>query len=309
MPSKVERKNLKNGKPNPKYVDLLEEDKPIAGQKFMCVSFISPEEVLKKRELYIFEKFVQNWSLSKSMEKFGEFINFLSYKYNLNPQNVIADFNDFVKEEEPKLKASSAILDDYKNFVDKNEETLNQIFNKENGFQTSVRGMKARGNFATQEEAEMHCKKLREADPNFDIYVAPVGVWVPVDINAYKTGRVEHLEPELNRLFEEKIKNEAVAKEEFDERVKASKKKAIEENIKLASVSGNKLTQTIDPEGNLVGVNTMDFDGREVANDEERKEHEKQVYLNSNPPTLPAPVVTNTEPEPDTNAEPTAENP
>jgi len=28
----VERKQL-NGKPNPKYVDLLEEDKPIAGQK------------------------------------------------------------------------------------------------------------------------------------------------------------------------------------------------------------------------------------------------------------------------------------
>ena len=25
---------------NPKYVDLLEEDKPISGQKFTCISFI-----------------------------------------------------------------------------------------------------------------------------------------------------------------------------------------------------------------------------------------------------------------------------
>ena len=25
---------------NPKYVDLLDEDKPIAGQKFCCVSFV-----------------------------------------------------------------------------------------------------------------------------------------------------------------------------------------------------------------------------------------------------------------------------
>ena len=41
----VEKKLLKNGKQNPKYVDLLEEDKPIAGQKYMCVSFISPEEI------------------------------------------------------------------------------------------------------------------------------------------------------------------------------------------------------------------------------------------------------------------------
>lgn len=275
--SVVQQKTLKNGKPNPKYIDLLEEDKPIAGQKFTCISFISPEEVLKKRELYLFEQFVKNWDMSKSMEKFTEFINFISYKYNLNSHNVIADYNDFIKEEEVKIKTASSIEDDYKNFIDKNEERLNQIFNKENGFQTSVRGLKSRGNFATQEEAELHCKKLRESDPNFDIYVAPVGVWVPVDINAYKVGRVEHLEPELNRLFEEKIKNETKAKQEFDERVKASKKKAIEENIKLASTTGNKLTQTIDAEGNLVGVNTMNFDDREVADEEGRKEHEKQI--------------------------------
>ena len=49
--SKMERKLTKNGKPNPKYVDLLEEDKPIAGQKFVCVSFVSPENILKKKEM------------------------------------------------------------------------------------------------------------------------------------------------------------------------------------------------------------------------------------------------------------------
>jgi hypothetical protein len=278
MSTSIEQKTLKNGKKNPKYIDLLEEDKPIAGQKFMCVSFISPEEILKKREVYVFNNFIKNWDMSKSMEKFTEFINFISYKYNLNSHNVIEDYNDFIREEETKIKQASSIEDDYKNFIDKNEEKLNQTFNKENNFQTSVRGLKCRGNFATQEEAELHCKKLRESDPNFDIYVAPVGVWVPIDINAYKTGRVEHLEPELNRLFEEKIKNETKAKQEFDERVKASKKKAIEENVKLAAISGNKLTQTIDQEGNLVGVNTMNFDDREVADEEERKEHEKRIY-------------------------------
>ena len=40
-----ERKLTKNGKKNKKYVDLLEEDKPIAGQKFVCVSFVSPEKI------------------------------------------------------------------------------------------------------------------------------------------------------------------------------------------------------------------------------------------------------------------------
>ena len=35
-----ERKTNSDGAPNPKYVDLLEEDKPISGQKFVCVSFV-----------------------------------------------------------------------------------------------------------------------------------------------------------------------------------------------------------------------------------------------------------------------------
>ena len=53
--SKFERKLQSNGKPNPKYIDLLEEDKPLAGQKFVCVSFFSPEKILKQKEIFFFE--------------------------------------------------------------------------------------------------------------------------------------------------------------------------------------------------------------------------------------------------------------
>jgi hypothetical protein len=186
--------------------------------------------------------------------------------------------NDFLTEEEDKIKAASSIETDYKNYIEKNEEKLNAAFNKENQFQTSVRGLKIRGSFSSQEEAEIHCKKIRERDPMFDIYVAPVGVWVPVDIDAYKTGRVEHLEPELNRLFQEKMKNEEKAKQEFDERVKNLKKKSIEENIKMAQTTGNKLTQTLDENGNLVGANTMNFEDREVVDEEDRKHYEDELF-------------------------------
>jgi len=41
-----------DGTINPKYVDVLEEDKPIAGQKFACVSFISPEKVLEDKNSF-----------------------------------------------------------------------------------------------------------------------------------------------------------------------------------------------------------------------------------------------------------------
>lgn len=278
----VEYPTLPNGKKNPKYVDLLDEDPAIAGQKFVCLSFISPESVLKKRELFLFEKFVQQWDMSKSMGKFTDFLNFLSFKYNLNVEKVMEDFNEFVKEEEPKLKESSTeVEDDYKTFLDKNEDRLNTDFNRAHEFQTSVRGVKVRGVFSTQEESEVHCKKLRDRDPTHDIYLGQVGVWMPFEPNAYKTGKVEFMEPELNRLHQEKIANEMKAKEAFDERVKAAKRKAIEENIEKARKSGNKLTQTIDEEGNLVGVNNMNFDDREVADEAGREEYEKQVMENA----------------------------
>ena len=262
--STYEKKNLPNGKTNPKYVDLCDEDQSIAGQKFVCMSFVSPEKILKKREVFLFDQFIKNWEFSKSMERYFEFIHFISYKYNLNVDNLITDFNDFVKEESDKLK-KSGIEDDYKNFMDKQEDKLNEQFSREHAFQTSVRGLKIRGVFPSQEEAEMKSKKLREQDPNHDIFVGPVGVWVPWDPDAYKTGRVEHLEEELNALHKEKLKNEELAKKEFEDRVRDTKKKAIMENIEKAKKSGNVLTQTIDENGNLVGVKeNVNFEEREV---------------------------------------------
>lgn len=263
--SGFERKVNSDGKPNPKYIDLCDEDAPIAGQKFVCMSFVSPEKILKKRELYAFEQFLAQWEFAKSMEKTTDFLSFLSYKYNLKAEDVMGDFKEFVKDEEAKLKSSS-LDDDFKTFMDKNEDRLNEQFGREHAFQTSVRGLKVRGAFSTQEEAEMRCKKLRDIDPTHDIFVGPVGIWIPWDPDAYKTGRIEFMEEELNQLHSEKIKNETMAKEEFDRRVKETKQKAIRENIELAKKSGNVLTQTLNEDGNLVGVReTVDFDSREVS--------------------------------------------
>jgi hypothetical protein len=279
----VEFKLNKNGEKNPKYVDLCDEDPIIAGQKFVCVSFISPETILKKRELFLFNQFVKQWDMNKSMNKFSDFLSFLSVKYNIVSDNLIKDYNEFIKEEEKLIKASSQVVeDDYKNFIDKEEDRLNAQFNKDNGFQTSVRGIKIRGTFPTQEEAEKNCKKLRQNDPSHDIYVAPCGVWLPWEPTYYKLDKVDYLEPELNRLHEEKIKNEILAKNEFDKRIKDAKRKAIEENIEAARKSGNKLTQTLDVDGNLVGVNTMNFDDREVSSSSGREEHEANVISKLN---------------------------
>jgi hypothetical protein len=251
-----ERKLNQDGSQNSKYVDLLEEDKSIAGQKFVCVSFVSPEKILKIKELFFFEEFLKKWDFSKSMDKFLQFLNFVSYKYNLKFDDITSDFKEFVKEEQSNL-VNSSLEDDYKTFMDQNENELEDAFNIKYNFQTSTRGLKVRGVYPTIEEAELRCKMLREMDPNHDVFVGPVGLWMPWDPEAYKTGRVEYVEEELNQLMQEKNKNESFAKSAFEQRVKDAKKKAIEDNVKLAEKTGATLTQTIDSEGNLIGANSV----------------------------------------------------
>lgn len=253
-----ERKVDEQGRPNPRYVDALKVDPPIAGQQFWCASFVSPENILKQKNIFYFEEFLKTWELNKSMEKFIQFLNFLSYKYNLNFEDVTTDFKEFVKEEQASLRNSS-MEDDYKNFLDKHEEDLQKRFNIQVNFQTNVRGVINRGNFATQEEAELRAKLLREIDDSLDIHVGPVGMFVPWDPEAYKTGRTEYLEEELNQLMHEKNKNEQNAKIAFEQRVKDTKQQAIDENIRKAEKTGNVLTQSLDENGNLVGVNQAQY--------------------------------------------------
>ena len=248
-----ERKNKPNGAPNPKYVDLLELDKPIAGQSFGCFSFISPEKIVKQKELFFFQEFLKKWDIHKSMERFHPFLNFLSYKYNLSFDAIMSDFEQFIQEERENI-TSSTIEIDYHNFLDREENDLEQAFNTQHQFQTSVRGFKARGNFSSQEEAELRAKLLRESDPSFDVFVGPIGTWLPWEPDAYKTGRVEYMEEELNQLVQNKKVNEEAAKSAFDTRLKETKQKAIEDNKKNAQKYGSTVTQDVDKDGNLIGV-------------------------------------------------------
>ena len=243
-------------KNDPKYIDLLDEDIPVAGQKFTCLSFISPEKILKEKNEYYFEQFLKQYDLNKSLEKFTQFLNFVSFKYKIDFDKVSKDLQEFTEEEKDNLYKTT-LSDEYKNYVDNHEESLEERFNEKHNFQTSTRGLKIRGSYPSQQEAELRCKMLREMDPNHDVFVGPVGMWIPWDPEPYKTGRVEYLEEELNQLMSEKSKNEKSAKEEFQKRIKETRQKAIEDNIEKATQSGNVLTQTLNETGELVNISNI----------------------------------------------------
>lgn len=270
-----------DGSENDKYVDLLDEDKPIAAQKFSCVSFISPEKILKQKEQFMFEHFIKSWDFHKSLEKYNQFLNFLSFKYNLSFDNLAADLKEFVDTERDNI-VTMKMEDEYKNFLDRTEDKLEKEFNAKHDFQTSIRGIKIRGSFPTQEEAELRAKVLRKVDPNHDVYVGPVGMWIPFHPEAYKTGKVEYMEETLNELMSEKEKNEEQAKNEFEYRVKETKRDAIAKNKKLAEETGNKITQTVDENGNLISIDNTNTQIETLGEDATVDDIKKELFDGDN---------------------------
>jgi hypothetical protein len=281
--SNIEEQHNPDGTKNTKYVDLLDEDKPISGQKFACISFVSPENILKQKNMFFFERFLKQWDFTKCIKKTTQFLNFVSYKNNLNFDTVMKDFEEFIKEEKNKL-IETTIEDEWATFMDKKEEELENEFSQLHNFQTSVRGLKVRGVYGSQQEAEFRCKMLREVDPYHNVYVGPVGMWMPWEPDAYKTGRVEYLEEQLNELMKEKNDNDAHAKREFDKRVLESKKQAINDNIKIAKKTGNKLTQNINDQGNLVGANNINTIEKslEIGEEVDQSTVEDQLFKGEN---------------------------
>ena len=277
----VESQFIRPGVSNPKYVDVLDEDKAIAGQKFVCISFLSPEKILEKKELYFFNAFLKQWEMAKGFEKYTQFLSFIAYKYDLSFDGLNSDLAEFCETEKDNLFATN-MEDDYKNYLDVNEERLEKEFGEVNSFQTNVRGVKIRGTYPTQEEAELRCKMIREVDPDHDVYVGPVGLWMPFHPEAYRTGRVEYLEEELNQLMHEKVKNETEAKQQFEKRLKETRAKAIADNERKAIESGNVLTQTIDDKGELVSVKDTNTTEKNLDSDVAVADIHKELFNGEN---------------------------
>lgn len=246
-----ERKVLPNGENNPKYVDLLDEDKELSGQKFVCVSFVSPEQIIKQKNMFLFDKFLKYFDFEKSVKKFHQFLNYISYKYDFNFEELMTEFSSFIDEEKDKL-LDSTIEDDYKTFLERQEDKLMKEFNEQHAFQTNTRGIKIRGSFPTEEEAKLRAQMLNEKDKTHNIYVGEVGKWIPFNPDAFKTGKVVYAEEELNAIMAHKEQKEMIEKVDFDERIHTAKKEAIDRNKDMAKKTGNKLTQNMTEDGDLV---------------------------------------------------------
>jgi hypothetical protein len=180
---------------NSEIEDYLDEDKPIPGQKYVCLSFVSPEHVLEDKKLYTLYKFMksQNPDMDMEYEKFK---------------------------------------DEYKNYSEDNEAENQSEFDLLSDFQTNIRGVKVRGVYDSERAANIRAQVLQKMDSSFHVYVGQVGFWLPWEPSADKIQEQEYMEDNLNKLVKEYNKNQVKKDMFYEEKKTEQKKAALEHSIR-----------------------------------------------------------------------------
>ena len=216
----------------PNTVDFLNVDDRINGQEFVCISFLSPESVIKDKEGFVVAKFLQSYSKTNDL-----------------------DFND--------------VYEQFSNFRYKYADDLDNDYTKENKGITSVRGVKIRGVYSTIDEAKNRAKLLQNTDQSHHVFVGQVGYWLPWDPCADKVKEEHFLNSELNDLMMKYKENEMYKDKFFEERKREeladSLKKTEDINIvDSTNTDGDHGEQTTDGDH---GEQTTDGDPGEETTD------------------------------------------
>jgi hypothetical protein len=189
-------------------MDYLEEDDPIRGQQYVCLSFLSPEEIIEKKEVFMFNKFISNFK-----NDVNELFTNLKDKYK-EEDDVIQSIADKYRF----LFNDKWIHEEYQYFLKEKEENLSKEFAEQVDFQTSVRGIKVRGSYETMREAQIRSEVLKRKDKKHNIFIASVGCWCPWDPNPDNIDDQHYSEDRLNTLMKKYKENQAAKDELFENR-------------------------------------------------------------------------------------------
>ena len=98
-----------------------------------------------------------------------------------------------------------------------------------------VRSVKVRGCYATEEEAKRRCEELQTYDGLHNVYIAPVGKWLPWCDDPEKANDFEYSENELNKLMKAYKKNQDSAKMMHEQRKNDMINKNKEDNEQVST--------------------------------------------------------------------------
>ena len=207
--------------------DFLEVDSKIPGQNFVCLSFISPEKVLKQKEVYFTTKFLEHLFNGED-------------KYTLDMKEKM--MNDKTKINYDNIKSF------YEDWKYSRNEVLDKEFHEINDFRTTTRGLKVRGTYDSYKEATIRAQALQKKDKNFHVFVAQVGYWLPWDPDSDQVQDQEYQEQMLNDLvkkYNENRENSDVIYDQMkEEQIKKAKEELRMRKEKLAEENNEKVVES-----------------------------------------------------------------
>jgi hypothetical protein len=232
--------------------DFLDEDTEIPGQRYVLLSFISPEKVLDKKDQFFFKKFLESYEVDwkvKNLEKFMvdvvKTINDqlddrirdlekadqfdqaeICRKNRVNIETLMSQYGTFVQKNKADI-TKTKIAEAYDDFMFANKTKLEDEFYAMNEFRTSVRGLKVRGIYGNPKEAELKAKKLQNKDKYHNIFIGDVGKWLPWDPQPHEVAEQEYSQDQLNNLMRKYKENEDNREKFFEERTKGSGTKQV----------------------------------------------------------------------------------
>lgn len=229
-------------------VDYLDEDKPIRCQNYVCLSFISPEDVIQNKECFFFHKY-----LAQFRDGVTALMDNLKSKYpdDAGLIDTVIDNHDFLFGGEP-----DKLQEDYTFFKTAKGTELDKEYNEKHDFQTSVRGIKVRGVFDTLKEAQTRAEVLKRMGDKFNIYVGQVGCWCPWSPNPDDLENAQYAETQLNTLMKKYKENMLLRDKHYEDRknakmeaaMKAAKDAAAQNEASTSTASVvSELENTSDP--------------------------------------------------------------
>lgn len=214
--------------------DFLDVDKPVPGQSFVCLSFVSPEKTLMNKEQWMFYNYHQ-YVIREYHKIFTELTDkLLETDGDSIPVDGVVDLKDRLNRvfdmNEVEYNKWKELVEDHK-FRD--GERIEREFDEMNNFQTSVRGVKVRGVYDTYREAEVRSKVLQRTDSRFDVFIGQVGYWLPWHPDVNRIQDQEYMNDDLNTLMKEYKKNEE-KRDMFYEQQKQERVKEAREQVERA---------------------------------------------------------------------------
>jgi hypothetical protein len=212
-------------------VDYLDEDPELPNQRYVIVSFISPEKVIERKQDFFFKHFMQWTDYDFKVKGLEHLADYIAKKYSLKIDDVMKDVHDFEKTHRDEIKKSD-IPEQYQVFLLKHEKEVQEAFDKANNFQCNIRGVKVRRAFPSYEEAQLWCKVLQRKYPKDNLMIGRMGCWLPWEPSEHLMENVEYANSQLNEIMRKYKENEANRELFFAEEREMSIKAQKEENAK-----------------------------------------------------------------------------